>query len=351
MLRRFTIALLAVLFMLPIGELSAQPGQLGDVLRLRSELERNRSLIERAREQVEARQDPIAARLLETAGQLLQQAFDAFDERTPEGYEVARRLGEQSRRTTLDVLARLRDSESSDEKVLARLEQVEERLRQVREFMPPNPGRGVESLYTTARRALDRAWEFYRAGNYRPALKLAEQVDRTIRRLTGPGGPGGRRAIGQFDERRNGVGDLIAQARLAVADCESPNAERLLAEAERRLIVADELHGARRYLLALGALADARNAASRAIRDCAGEDNLQRRYDELSQELTRLEERLGEVTGTAADGARKLADQAGEQLRRAADELASGRVDEATISLRAAQLALRQANELLRGAP
>jgi hypothetical protein len=321
----------------------AQGGYSQDQIgRLEHELERTRDLLIRAGEAIELTDVPTAVLALERARALLQEAVDAFRNRN---FTLSMRYMMQARERAKLALGLARQAEQFEGAVQRRLERSEELLKRLREDIGASDKRQLQSLYRATRDNLDRGWEFYRRQQYKPALKLAQQVESATRRLTVMAGLDGD-ARANYERRRSHVQDFVDNTAELLVGCDAPPAERFMAQARQTLELAEQLIDANQPGRALEALKQSREAAVKAARECQGEERLERQYQNLLQRAEQLQSEHG-----SNDSIRPLLEQAREQLRLAREHLGNDRPEAAAAALQGASLALRRANDLVSRTP
>jgi len=308
------------------------------IQQLRVGLESNDELIARATEAVHTSQNPVAEHILKEAVRLHRNAWDAFDHRM---YIVAAKLSVRTRDMAREALAKSRFSEQLEGAVLRKLERAGALLERAREGASEHLQEGTLSILNSASGNLDRAWEFYRNRKYRPALKLADQVEKAVGRLIAITQKNGR-GNAEYLQRRSNVELNIQRAEEVLADCASEVARRQLELAKQMLGLADETFDAHQPKKALQALKQARESANAVVRECNGLSQLQQRYAQTRNQLERMTERLSEMQGTEADTAERLLAQGRKQLDLAKEHIEARNLQAAQAALQAAQLALRK---------
>ncbi|MBD3402150.1 hypothetical protein GF420_04590 [candidate division GN15 bacterium] len=329
-------SLIVALLLTAVGSAFAQSGPNNQGDRLLRELERTDQTLERVAEYVRQANVPLAELALERAVEFQQSARDAFrDER----FLVAWTLTRQARERAKVALNLSRQNEQYEGAVVRRLERAEELLNRLRELYGPTADENARRLYDSIRDNLERAWEFYRARQYKPALKLADQVEQAARKLMLAARLGGADEA-NFELRREHVREFIANAEELVAGCNSGPATRFMEQSRQLLTMAEDLQAEGRPGQALETLKRSREMAMRAARECRGEDQLRARYERLVDEV----ERLADETG-ADDLTLRLLRQTREQLRLAREHFESGNEEAAAAALQAAGLTLQQAKQ------
>ncbi|MBD3257902.1 hypothetical protein GF377_05675 [candidate division GN15 bacterium] len=337
--RWLVAAALALIMLLTAMPAWAQNGQ--GIERLRAELERTDEVIALAREAVLTANDAVADRSLQSAIKLQEEAWDFFDS---ENYLISSRLTKQARQAATAAISRSRRSEQFEGGVQRRLELAGELLQRAEDAVDQNPT--LQTLLSTARDNLARGWEFYRNQQYRPALKLADQVEKAAKQIIRLGNAQGQEKL-RFNRNREQATVFMAQTSERLAGCRSDLAEQLMEQARKALDLADELAGRDRYVAANQALRQVRDLTWQAARECQGSDQLTARYERLIGEADRLADELVDAAGTQADAARELLEQAYSQLDLAREYFRDNQTEAARAALQAAQLALRQAQRYI----
>ena len=304
---------------------------------IRTELHRTDEIIEHARELVRGSNAPAAALTLEQAIGIQKQAWDNFNRGTVDGYTFAAKLTRQARELAKKALSNARLTEQGGDAVQNRLERTEELLRRAHEEMPGTVDESLRTIFESARRNLAQAWEFYRNGQYRPAVKLAAQVEKTARRLI-------QIAIRQqnlranFERRLNAAKEFIERVQLEVANCDSETAGSLLEQAKAALRLAHELASKGLYETAVEQLQQSRKLASQAADLCGRARDMSSALDRLKNEAERVREEIPRGDETA----KRLMEQVFAQLENARQFIANQDSEGAAAGLRAAQLTLKQ---------
>jgi hypothetical protein len=340
----FTILALALTFAFVPSAL-AQGGWDSQLGQLRHELDRTDEMIAHAREAVRGSGNALAAQSLDRAVKLQEAAREAYAQRA---YALALELTKKAREQAGAAISNSRLAGQLEGVVQNRLERAREILERAREGLPPVLPPTVSIMFEQARNNLTQAWQFYRQGQFRAALKLVEQVEQAAQRLQSIARLHGE-DTGEFEHRLENVLRIVEHAREMVSGCDSDAAREHLRQAEEALSMARQLNGDGRSGAALQAVNRAREAARRAVRECQNGDQLRQRYEQLKGEADRLAEQAAGDTSPSGDAARELLAQAQEQLGMARNHLAEGKMESAQVSLQAAQLAIRQARRHLSG--
>ncbi len=342
----FVLLSLAVLIL--SGHALAQGGQRQSRDRelLQMELERTDQILEQAEAMANASDNPQAALAVQQAKKLQQQAWDDFNLGTPSGDAKARVETLKAREFGRISLATGRQTEQNDAVIQRVLEHAQELMDRAADALSGSGNTSLQGVYDAAKDNLSRAWEFYQQKKYKPALKLATQVQNTAEKILSAAS-GTDQNPENFERRRDNVSRMMDQARLALEDCKSASAAGYMTDAQKAFDLADDLYAQTRVPAALQALRRARDLASSATRECQGNDALLRRYERLKTLADQLTEQLATVSGSTRDDAQKLISQANEQLVLAQGYMNSGKADQGLAALQAAQLALRQAQALI----
>jgi hypothetical protein len=328
-----------MLFILLLGMTISAYGQgQGQIVeRLRVQLERTDQMIERAAEAVRATNSAIALQPLENAKSLQEMAWTSFRAGTVEGYTAAAVQTRQALELAKKALSNARASQESDDSVQRRLERAAEFVERARELVGQSGNDTMRELLASLQQNLQRAWEFYRQGDLRPAVKLANQVEIAARKIINMAGSDVR-AQNTFEQRRSAAGERMERAREVLSECQSQTGLRFLEQARAAFELSVQLARENQHDAALQALQNANKLASRAIEECGGAGMLQRRYDRLRTEL----DRLTEMVDPGNENAGRLIESAREQLELARRHLNANDAEAATAALRAAQLTLNQ---------
>ncbi|MBD3333394.1 hypothetical protein GF356_11145 [candidate division GN15 bacterium] len=333
-----SVLILVVMVVAPgIAAQNTDPGNSAQS-RVWQELQFTDQAIERAQETIQNASSPAAAKALELAVQLQDKAWDLYDQRK---LLAATQMTRRAREKAKYALANGRIAEQNEGTVLRELERVERLLERATEQATDlDEMANVRAMLDMARNNLDRAWELYRSEQYRPSLKLTNQVETAVRNIVSRLDRQSTQSA-NFDRRETTVQETYQRVLEMVADCESELAQRLMDQVRTFLGQARELADNRQYDLALRSLRNAREKAQAALQECRNPDVLQSRHDQIEARAKRLSEQVP----ADDDATRKLLDRAYEQLRKAQQQIYAGNLEQATASLRAAQLLLSQAEE------
>ncbi len=308
---------------------------------VRKDLERTDAVIERAKQAIERSNAPVANQALTSAVSVQENAWQQFQ---LDYFRIARQLTLEARELAKQAMSRARVVEQGEEELSRRLDRAEEALARIAEIHTPNDNSPFGSLYLLTKENLRRAREFYNDKQYLAAFRLVQQVERSIWRLTRAANRDGR-WFEQYENRAMQVADLIDRVKEQLAECGVSSAETLLSQADGAFKRAEELADNDQLKPALQSLQQAQELANEAASQCQGSTSLEKTYERLLAKAELLKSQLS----AKDEQARLLIAQAEEQLVLARRHLESDNTEQAAVALRAAQLALRQAEEYLTG--
>lgn len=311
--------------------------------RVLAELDKTDQMIQQAEDLITSTDNPTGLAFLEQAKQTQVSAKDMFDQNR---FIEARRLTLLARDLVRKALKTNRVTEQSGDQALRKLERAEDKLDRAREVLSGSDNPALNSLYESSVDNLKRAWEFYNTKQYNPAARLAEQVEKAAERIIN-GQVRLSAAEANYERRLETVREAIDQAKMIVEDCQSEQGKTLLAQAEAGLAMAEELASKDQSLAAVEALQRAKRLANRAFRECNGFESLAARYQRLLSQSDEIKERSQSLTGQTKESVDLLLNKANEQLDLANAAIQAGDQDKAIPALQAAQLALRQAEEMI----
>lgn len=315
----------------------AQGGYLDDA---RNQMERTDQLIERAKEAVYASNSPAARMILEQAIALHKQSIVRFQNRN---FNLAKQLSYKAQQKAQEAIAAARQTEENQNTVLFKLEKVAEQLERIRSEVGNMETPGLKSSLETAGNNLDRAWEFYRAYQFRPAWKLANQVENAIRKIMQAANRSGARAR-NYEQKRQMIQQRLQQAENSLAECQSERGEQLMIKAHEAYNRAEEMANRQQFGPANKALQQARKFGEKVVEECAGGDN---RLNDRLERLNAQTERLAENIDSDDHMANQLMNTIRDQLRLAAEYLEINQTRSAAASLKAAELSLKQLERYL----
>ncbi len=329
------LAIVAVVFA-PLA--NAQTGS-GDIDRVRLELERTDQILERAREVVYSSPTPVGKIAFEEAKRIRDASWDSYR---------ARRYGQAIEQTKLvrqlaeKVIAAGRLAEENHDLVQRKLEHTKGLLDRIRENAPDDIPQQFRALWRTAKKNLQHANEFYRSGQYRPALKLCNQVEKAARKII-EAFRDRKQAEKRFQRRYDQVSNTIENHQAIIADCESERATEMLQKATQFHEKAGELFAEGKIKGAGDILQNAFRMANRAAEECRGEGEF---LGQLERTQAVYEMLVGQVAPDDTRGQELLA-QIREQLALANRAYESDNLEAANAALRAANMKIKQLQRYL----
>lgn len=330
-------SMLLVLLVLFTSSIFAQGS--GDAQRnmLQMELELTDQLIERAKEMVRNSESIKAKFALEQALKLQSAAWEKFRLGTLAGYREANMLTKQAREKAKYALVNGPFNEQNEDFILRKMERTRDMLNRIREEFSGINNPQLKAVYEQAQNNLRKAWELYRAGQYRPAVKLSNQVENHLKKIMEAVN---RHRHGQegFERQVENIKRTMEHAREVVQNCESEKSRQLMNQAENSFQLALEHHHQERVEAAVKALQKTRKMSIMAIRNCNWQENFQARYEKTKSEA----DRLRELIPSSNEAAHKLLNQVHEQLKLAKGFIDDDKPEAAGASLRAATLTLEQ---------
>lgn len=339
MMKKNAIFLMLVLVFAGAIQVSAQVEQdrLSQTERLRTELEQTDEWIKRAEEAVQSSNSPTGKLALEKAKQLQELAWTSFHKRSRAGYEAAAMFTKQARELAQRAIGASRLTEENEDIILRKLERTTEQMQRLREHLPPDMPVHVKSLFNAARLNLERAWEFFRAHRFRPAVKLCTQVEKTVHKLLNMVRQDDRQS-NDFDRRAEKVRELLERLGERIGDCENENAAALFDNARKAFQHARELAMQGRIKGARAALHKANQLATMAAESCRGVEGIAGRMERIKNNADRMRDAIQPGDETA----QRLLNQVYRQLELTKEHIESGQHEAAAASLKAAELTLRQ---------
>lgn len=290
---RISLLILAVLM---CGVPAAWAQSSGDAAQLQRELERTDELLRKASDLVSAAKNEQAAELLETALNLQEQAKTAFRN----GFlGVALTRTSAARNLAQRIVAMLLDPEERADRVQQELERTDDLLARAREALGPAGPDVTRTLLEAAHKQQSQAWELYRAGNFRPALRMSFQARELLSKV--------RLQNEEFDASR--LEELFRQTEELVAraiEAARSSSSRVMQMAERAsdlLRRAQEFASNGRYLTVRHHLMQAQRLAQRALRLASGDagaGDFERLSEQYEAGFDRLSEKLSQATDPAA---------------------------------------------------
>jgi len=318
-----------VIFVTPNIGYSQQDGQID---KLEAELDRTDQIIERADEVVQSSNSSIARLALEQATKLQGNAWGEYH-KGPGHYKNSLDLTVRARKRAQDAFNAARLTTQSESVTLRKLEKAEVLLERVQQALSENPNRTLDGVYRSTRNNLDKAWELYRSNHIQGALKLADQVERTLLKLIKMADQYQNNAR-NYEHRSEIIREALDRASDMVSECDSENALRFLEQAREKFRNAESMSSERRNQAALKNLQLARELLSKATALCQDMGALENRYQNLKDRTDRLAEQIEPGNEVAF----RLLNQTRKQLELARKNLGENNSEAATAALKAAQL-------------
>ncbi len=330
-MRKLVISLV-LLLMISLPQYSVFSQQQGQIDKLDAELERTDEIIERAREIVLSSKSSIARLALEQGSRLQENAWSNYHKGSGY-YRYSLDLTLQARKKAQDAFNAARLTTQNESVVLRKLERAEELLDRVHQALIDNPNNSLAGVYRSARDNLDKAWELYRSNYIQGALKLADQVERTLQKLKDLTN---QMAINSknYRHRMEMLRGTIERAADLVNECDSENARKLMEQAREKFQLAESMASENRYKAALKTLQLTRELTSRATSLCQDMGALENRYQRLKEQTDRLAEQID----PGNEVANRLLTQIRKQLELARKNLNENNNKAAIAALKAAQL-------------
>jgi len=307
------------------------------------DLEKTDQVIEKAREAVIISRSPAGQVLYDNAVKLQNMAWTNYRNGNREGYTVSNMYTKQARELAQRALSKCRMTEQNKDQVMRKLEKANSMLERLRERLQENSSEQLRRVYETASENLKKAREFYRNNQYRPAVKLALQVERTIRKANQAAKKQNRQTTNQVRQIEK-TGELIERIRSRINNCNSAIGVERFKQAEKSYQLCQEFYFKNNYGAAQKELQAARKFAREAEIECNSSENLKNQMEKIRNQLNQLEQQISKDD----DGALKLHERASNQLGKAGEFINQDKQNKAAASLKAAQLTINQLKKLLR---
>ena len=338
-----TIALLTLLL---VGSVFAQGSQFGR-LTVEREIERTQQFLDQVGDALMQADVPQALALLEQAKGNQRQAVDYLQ---TDNLIIAARFTRAAREQAKTALSLVRRVEQYDGAVQRQLELAGDLLDRIEEAISGQDRDGLRQMYETLRDNLARGWEFYREREYKPAYKLANQVENAARKMLAVVGPNAGTAE-DYDRRRERLRQLYSDARDQFGDCDSEIARTYHEQARQAFDLAEQMHREGHTGQALETLQRARQLMMAAARECLGDQQLEQQYERLKSEYERLADQAADAAPAQQEQLRELLNQAEGHLKRAREQFGAGQNEAAAAALKAASLTLKQVRSIMAGTP
>lgn len=340
-MRKFLFVISAFLTgILLAGSVPAQ--DIGDLAqqRFRAEYEKTKQVIERATSVVHQSGTEKGIVLLKLAVDLQVRSRELADNRN---FAIAIKLTMEAREKAHAAIMVSQQADENENLVQRQLEKTDNLIFRVQDKITPQMPNMVHRIFDTARENQRRAWEFFRKIQLRPALKMTRQAEKMIKGL-----------IDKFQKEKGNLQRLqtqmhqleirIDQVRELVAECGNDEAASSFHNAVEKLKEAARLFDEGKIRRSENAFKMAQKMMRRAENLCGDLGSLERKIDQLRKKLERLTEAsAGNDDGNIA----KLLKSAKEHIRIAAELCAAGDSKGCAANIKAAQMNLRKAENLL----
>ncbi len=357
--KKFIISLITAMILLP-SVLSAQNTDAARE-RLKGEYDRSQQVIERAQnviaEASQYRQYQIvrisvglAQKVLNNAEQMQTSARNGLNSDAAVIIGASLKLTQQARDKAwraINIIKEARDrlnsqTEDNENIVQRQLEKTDQLASRLEANLGADSPKRLSEMFDSARDNQRRAWELYYKRQLRPALRLSLQAEKSLNKLTElmqAGQGNGQRMENQLRL----LEQQMEQARLMASECSSPEAAQIMARLEEtyrncRQLAAENAPGRFEQNMK-----QARQMYRRLSELCAGENELQTKIRQMKAEQERLHDMAGATDGVAA----RLLESAAEHISAAERLCADNQSDACAGHIKAAQMNLRKAKELL----
>lgn len=334
----FIIALMTLSLMV-----SSASGQIQTHLKNRfvAEFERTDQVIEHARSVITASGTDRGAALLKMAITLQKSAREnGFDHGR---WEIGRRLTLEAREKAKAAIYANQRADENRNLVLNQLERTDNLIRRVESHADQNIPQVALTLFDSARKNQRLAWEFFHKGELRPALKLSRRAEKTIRGLVDRI----QEQKGQLQRIKNQIRFLennYQQARERIEACNLSAAREALNRAEQAYFKARGFYDEGRLKQAGKQCDLARKLYEKALDLCPRDLDMEDKISRLNNELQRLREIALQNDNR---NTLNLIASAENHLRKAENACAGGENDKCAANIRAAEMSLEKARNLL----
>lgn len=335
------LAVFALTFSLS-AEAQAQCGE-----RIQIEIENTQMGLTRAKEKVVEASHSVSVASVERAKSLLEIAF-AIQQEAIKNCQAGRglialNLTMEARKKGAAALASINTRDENESLVERQLSKTDELIARLREHVPTDAPPQLIGRIERVVETQQRAWELFRSGRPRMALKLTREARRGAQQII--------RRLRQHNQLEQGlerrflaVQELIDRVKRALTECDNPQAADILAKADNALNEAKELFREGHVKQAQTALKLAGQLAQRAQGLCGNQDRQNHFLQSLKTQADRLEQEAGEQNNRDAldliGKARRILADAEGLINEGLNEAAAGQ-------LKAAELLLRQAKRML----
>jgi hypothetical protein len=236
----------------------------------------------------------------------------------------------------------VRQGEENENLVLRQLEKTDDLEDRVRQEMPTESSSAITALFDTARNNQLRAWEFYRNQNYRPALRLSLQAERTLmgimERLQGRTGERNR-LENQFRQTEQ----RLAQIENVANQCQNQQMAELYLKAREQFSEARRYHQSGDTDKAEGYLKSVQQMIRQIAQTCGDSENLNAMLRQMRTEAERMAESIRNSGNSAAQ---RFFETAMRHLAEAERFCNDGDSEACAANMKAAQMNLQRAKQM-----
>ncbi len=335
-LMKLAAVILAATFILSISpsETFAQGG--GG--RLDQEISGTDDIISRAQSIMETCGNARGRELLKLALKFQDQAMSEMGQHPLMSYRYTR----QARQRALEAIKACQQSDENENLVQRQLELTDDLISRLSESLATLNRPMAESIYNASRDQQRRAWEFYHNHQYRPALRLSRQAEKTLRRLAEFSGAG-ENVLGKLEQQLRQTEQIMERTGDLLLDCGNDEADKLFDQAQESLDRAQAAAIAGDLDKAENSLRQAQRLSNKVQDLCAGESSLERVLKQLQSEM---EMASGPIRDSGNSRALRLFEEAGEYLSHARNACDKNDTEKCAANLKAAQLNLEKAKRL-----
>lgn len=322
----------------------AQQNRFGadQIANIRQELERTDQIIHQANEYLSQNNSPKAQLAYETAVKIQDKAWEYFNQDTYAGYREALFLTRQAIDKAKYAYVNGSYSEQNNDIIQRKIEMTKELYLQAKNETSFTNNQRIKTILDLAEDNLQKAFEFYRNGQNRPALKLCNQVESSLKKIINVANRY-QFNLANYDKNEEMVQQALENAAEIISECSSDKAAQLFEQAQINYNLAQQFSNQDNPAAALKTLQKSFNHINQALRLCNGNQYLQTRIDNIKTETDQINDN-NKITDETAQ---KLLEQIYIQLDLANEFLSKEQFDMAAASVRAAGLSLRQLKNIL----
>ncbi|SYZ72137.1 hypothetical protein TRIP_C20252 [Candidatus Zixiibacteriota bacterium] len=233
-------------------------------------------------------------------------------------------------------------ADENDNLVLRQLERTDDLIIRVQDQMTAGSQALLESLFNSAQDAQRQAWEFYHNGQYRPALKLSRQAERTLLRI-GTRAENGAGSGAQVENRIQQTEQRLEQVAAMAQNCNKSEASDLYKKAMNKIAEARQEANRGDLSRAESGLAQVQAMIQKILALCSDGESLNRAITQVRAEIERVS---ADIRKSGNQEAISLMEAAREHLGEAETLCAKGDTDNCAANIKAAQMNIRKAERL-----